>query len=111
MNTSHTHSSLEQDIEFLNRLLDEVVIEQEGEAFLDQARKIRLLAQEIRKNHQPEKIRQQHEQIQKLKFEEAFKTAKIFMVYFQLVNLCEEMQRIRRIRFYKMEEHSLKEMS
>ncbi len=49
--------------------------------------------------------------IDSLSLEEAYKVARAFSIYFQLVNIAEERQRIRRLREYAKDQSSLLDMS
>ncbi len=49
--------------------------------------------------------------IRSLDLEDAYKVARAFTMYFQLVNIAEEMQRVRRIREYDRDMTTLQDMS
>ena len=102
---------LRHDIRFLTRLLTEVIREQEGEDLLLKIEEIRTLAQEIRVNHNPLMIESQKKLIDSLSLDEAYNVARAFTVYFQMVNIAEEVQRIRRLRDYERSPEVFQEMS
>ncbi len=103
--------NLRQDIRLLTGLLADVIREQEGEPILLKIEEIRTLAREIRGNHNPLLIESQKKLIQSLSLDEAYNVARAFTVYFQLVNIAEEVQRIRRLREYDRSTEALQEMS
>jgi phosphoenolpyruvate carboxylase len=102
---------LRKDIRFLTTLLGDVIREQEGEKLFSKIEQIRNLAKNIRQNPKEEWIEEQKKVISGLDLEEAYKIARAFTIYFQLVNIAEEAQRIRRIREYDKNPQSLEEMS
>ena len=89
----------------------EIIREQEGDELLLKIEEIRTLAQEIRNNHNPLMIESQKKLIQSLTLDEAYNVARAFTVYFQMVNIAEEVQRIRRLRDYERSPEIFQEMS
>ena len=107
-----THDGrLRKDVRFLTTLLGDVIREQEGEKLFSKIELIRLHAKNIRQDAQPEMIAEQKELIKSLDLEEAYKIARAFTIYFQLVNIAEEMQRVRRIREYEKHASEPQDMS
>jgi phosphoenolpyruvate carboxylase len=106
-----SQNQLRLDIRFLSRLLGEVIREQEGEPLLLKIEEIRTLAQEIREKRNPLMIESQKKLIRSLSLDEAYKIARAFTIYFQLVNIAEEVQRIRRLRDYERSPEVFQEMS
>ena len=104
-------SILKKDIRFLTTLLGDVIREQEGEGLFLKVERIRKLAKEIRQNPNPELIAEQKKIIHSLSIEEAYKIARAFTIYFQLVNIVEERQRVRRVREYEKDTALLQDMS
>ena len=92
-------------------LLAEVIREQEGEKLVLKIEQIRTLAKEIRGNSNPLLIESQKKLINSLTLVEAYQVARAFTIYFQLVNIAEEVQRIRRLRDYDRSDDALQEMS
>ena len=106
-----SQQQLKQDIRFLTGLLADIIREQEGEALLSKIEEIRTLAKEIRQNPNPLLIESQKKLIRSLSLDEAYNVARAFTIYFQLVNIAEEVQRIRRLRDYDRSPDVLQEMS
>jgi len=102
--------ALRRDVRFLTSLLGEIIQEQEGPAFFHTIEKVRTLAKASREQEggAPRKFRRIIEQ---LPLESALKVARAFTIYFQLVNLAEEAQRIRRIHWYESQPGPGLEMS
>ena len=93
--------ALRRDVRFLTSLLGEIIREQEGTAFFRLIEKIRKLAKAGRAEGAAQSAQTLKRVIQGLAFDTAFKVARAFTLYFQLVNLAEEAQRIRRILWYE----------
>ncbi len=106
-----TSLALRKDVRFLTTLLGDVIREQEGEKLFSKIEQIRVLAKNIRKNPEPELIAEQKKLIRSLDLDEAYKIARAFTIYFQLVNIAEEMQRVRRIREYEKDLSAYQDMS
>ncbi len=107
--SSHTH--IRQDVRFLMGLLSDIIKEQEGEELLLKIEQIRTLAKEIRHTHNPLLVESQKKLIASLTLTESYHVARSFTIYFQLVNIAEEVQRIRRLRDYDKSEDVLQDMS
>ena len=108
---SNPFSALRRDVRFLTTLLGNVVLEQEGEKLFSKIEEIRRLAKSIRQNPQAESIAEQKKIIRSLSSDEAYKVARAFTIYFQLVNIAEEAQRVRRIREYEKDPNLYQDMS
>lgn len=106
-----TFDQLKKDVRFLTTLLGNVIREQEGEKLFQKIERIRGLTKEIRRSPTPALITKQKKLIRSLNLNEAHKIARAFTIYFQLTNIAEEMQRVRRIREYDRDETSLQDMS
>lgn len=102
---------LNQNIKFLTGLLTEVLREQHGEGVLSTLEEIRTLAKEIRRTQNPLLVESQKKLIAALTMDEAIIVARALTIYFQLVNIAEEVQRIRRLRDYDRDPDALQEMS
>ncbi|MBI1883945.1 MAG: phosphoenolpyruvate carboxylase [Chlamydiae bacterium] len=107
----HESSSLKKDVRFLTTLLGDVIREQEGEDLFLKVEEIRKLAKKIRECPTDEKISEQKRIIHQLTLDEAYKIARAFTIYFQLVNIAEERHRVRRIRSYEKDLSLFQEMS
>ena len=106
-----SHAHIRQDVKFLMGLLADVIREQEGEALLLKIEQIRTLAKEIRHSHNPLLVESQKKLIASLTLTESYHVARSFTIYFQLVNIAEEVQRIRRLRDYDKRDDVLQNMS
>lgn len=98
------------DVRFLTSLLGEIIREQEGRSFFQAVERIRVLAKASRAAQAGEVARLRRA-IEQLPYLQALKVARAFTIYFQLVNLAEEAQRIRRIRWYETQPGQHLEMS
>ncbi|MBI2095692.1 MAG: phosphoenolpyruvate carboxylase [Candidatus Omnitrophica bacterium] len=103
--------ALRKDVRFLTTFLGDVIREQEGERLFRKIERIRGLAKRLRENPSPSLIARQKKIIGSLSLIEAHKIARAFTIHFQLVNLAEEMQRVRRIREYGRDPSLLQDMS
>jgi phosphoenolpyruvate carboxylase len=90
--------ALKQDVRFLTTILGDAIVELEGRRFFEKVEKIRKLAKSIRAGHSEKLINKQKRFIDSLSIEEAYKVARAFTIYFQLVNMAEEHHRARRLR-------------
>jgi len=106
-----SQSHIRQDIRFLMDMLAQVIREQEGEELVLKIEQVRALAREIRLNHNPLVVESQKKLIASLSLTEAYQVARAFTIYFQLVNIAEEVQRIRRLRDYDRSDEVLQDMS
>ncbi len=84
---------LRQDVRLLGRILGEVLVEQEGEAFLADEERVRELAREDSGRLAA--------LVRGFDLEKQGKILRAFAVYFQLANLAEQHHRIRRRREYR----------
>ncbi len=104
-------SPLKKDIRFLTTLLGDIIRELEGESIFLKIEEIRELAKAIRENPNPDLASRQKGIVLSLNLDEAYKVARAFTIYFQLVNIAEQAQRISRIRAYDRNPSSPQEMS
>ncbi|MBI3332917.1 MAG: phosphoenolpyruvate carboxylase, partial [Candidatus Omnitrophica bacterium] len=102
--------ALRRDVRFLTSLLGEIIREQEGAALFRTIEKIRTLAKASRARGGGQ-IRRLSRLIARLPYKTALKVARAFTIYFQLVNLAEEAQRIRRILWYESQSGQSLDMS
>lgn len=96
-----SENSLNKDIRFLTTLLGEIIEEQEGKSFLNVIEQVRKNSIEYRKKYEPKILQRQKKIIQSLTLTEAYKVARAFTMYFQLVNIAEETERVRKISAYE----------
>lgn len=99
MDTTHNQeannrSRISSTIHFLGHLLGDVIREQAGDELFDLEEHIRLLAKELRSTGQPELLTEIQSITAKLTTAEALVLIKSFSIYFALVNLAEQLQRI-----------------
>jgi len=92
---------LRRDVDFLGRLLGEVIIEQEGQELFNLEERVRRLS--IRRRRGPKAERQAAADelsalLQKMPLEQAEPVLRAFSTYFRLANLAEQHHRIRRFR-------------
>lgn len=92
---------LRRDVRFLTTLLGEIIQEQEGKGLIQLLENIRSLAKAIRAEHRPELAKKMERIIQSLSLSQAYKVGRAFTIFFQLVNLAEEAQRVRRVKEYE----------
>lgn len=104
-------NDLRKDVRFLTTLLGDVIREQEGEKLFAKIEEIRNLAKSIRQEPKPTLIEEQKKLIRSLDLDDAYKIGRAFTIYFQLVNIAEEMERIRRIRNYEKDANARQDMS
>ncbi|MCG3176547.1 MAG: Phosphoenolpyruvate carboxylase [Candidatus Omnitrophica bacterium] len=109
--STETMGPLRKDVRYLTTLLGDVIREQEGERLFATIELVRSLAKKIRTSPQPSLVTELRRVIRGLSLEESLKVARAFTIYFQLVNLAEEAQRVRRIREYDRDEATLQDMS
>lgn len=102
---------LSKDVRFLTTLLGDVIREQEGKRLYDIIEEIRRTSKAIRRGHDPKLVKKLEKLIDSLSLDDAYKVARAFTIFFQLVNIAEEMQRVRRIRDYDRDPSRLQDMS
>lgn len=102
---------LRKDVRFLTTLLGDVIREQEGKRLFDIIEEIRKTSKAIRLRHDPKLVKKLEKLIDSLSLDDAYKVARAFTIFFQLVNIAEEMQRVRRIRDYDRDPSRMQDMS
>jgi len=95
--------ALRRDVRFLTSLLGHTILEQEGPRLFRLIERIRRQTTAIRQSPSSSKISRLRRTIRGLSVPEAMQIARAFTIYFQLVNLAEEQQRIRRLRAYEQQ--------
>jgi phosphoenolpyruvate carboxylase len=96
--TSGARDPLAREVKLLGALLGEVIVEQEGEDLLDLVERIRLAAIALRRSDSPEDRRAMAAEMDAIDLPRAEVLIRAFGLYFQLANLAEEKQRVRRLR-------------
>ncbi len=99
---------LRQEVRFLTTRLGAMIREQAGERVYQRVEQVRLLAKAIRQRHDPADIRAKRRLLGRLSRSEAHQVAHAFSLFFQLVNLCEERERIRHLRSHAAPPQSLR---
>ncbi len=89
---------LRRDINFLGRILGQVLIEQEGLELYQAEEDIRLMCKRLRFSYDSNRDRELWDRIEKLSPRELERVTRAFSVYFQLINIAEQYHRIRRKR-------------
>ncbi|MEX0938090.1 MAG: phosphoenolpyruvate carboxylase [Pirellulales bacterium] len=89
---------LRREVRFITTRLGNIVREQAGKTAYQHIEQARKLAKRMRRNPDPEHTGNMQQLIQGLSIHEAEQTAHAFSLFFQLVNLCEERARIRKLR-------------
>lgn len=90
---------LRRDVRLLGDLLGQVIVEQRGEPMLDAVERIRLMSRDLReRNADASERRDLHELVTSLGAQDRADVLRSFSLYFQLVNLAEQVHRIRRRR-------------
>ncbi len=92
---------LRDDINLLGNLLGEMLVHQEGQKLFETEERIRKLAIRVRRRPNARDERALQNLLAKLPIASAEKVVRAFSVYFQLVNIAEENQRLRRKRHYE----------
>jgi phosphoenolpyruvate carboxylase len=106
-----TFDRLRKDVRFLTTLLGDVIRDQEGKRLFDIIEEIRITSKKIRLRHDSKLVKKLEKLIDGLSLDDAYKVARAFTIFFQLVNIAEEMQRVRRIRDYDRDPARLQDMS
>jgi len=99
-----TDAPLRRDVRLLGDLLGRVLVEQEGEALLDDVERIRGLARAARRGADQDELT---DAVAALPLERQASVLRAFATYFQLANVAEQQHRIRRRRAYAHEERQL----
>ncbi|MFQ3596890.1 MAG: phosphoenolpyruvate carboxylase [Chloroherpetonaceae bacterium] len=99
--------ALQRDVKLLGNLLGKVLIEQQGERFLELEEKIRLLCKEIRQNKSTERHAELIQLIDDIGFDDADNLVRAFGTYFHLVNVAEQFHQIRITRATEISQGAL----
>lgn len=92
---------LRNDVRFLGNILGWVLIGQEGREIFDIEEKIRALTKDMRTDYRKSQKDELVATIRSLSDEDLYKVTRAFTIYFKLVNIAEQIHRIRRRREYK----------
>ncbi len=91
------NEQLRQEVRFLTTRLGAMVREQSGGKVFSAIEVLRNVAKQIRQSPDPPLVEAKERAIQHLSPEEAAAVAHAFSLFFHLVNLCEERERVRRL--------------
>jgi len=93
--------TLRREVRFLTTRLGAIAQEQCGPKVFAAIENLRHLSKQIRQNPAPTLVKANEYQIKRLTLGQASDVAHAFSLFFHLVNLCEERQRVRRLRAYE----------
>jgi phosphoenolpyruvate carboxylase len=98
------NEQLRQEVRFLTTRLGAMVREQSGPGVFSAIEVLRKVAKNIRQTPSPKLLKAKARAINRLSVEDAAAVAHAFSLFFHLVNLCEERERIRRLRAHDRQE-------
>jgi phosphoenolpyruvate carboxylase len=93
-----------REVRLLTTRLGAIVQEQCGQSVFAAIESLRKLSKQLRQNPDPELLKLTEREVNRLSLGEAADVAHAFSLFFHLVNLCEERQRVRRLAAYESEE-------
>ncbi|MGH9344722.1 MAG: phosphoenolpyruvate carboxylase [Terriglobia bacterium] len=95
---------MRREVRTLTTRLGAIVQEQCGAKVFDSIESLRTLAKQIRQRPDPALLSANGQAVTSLSLDEATNVAHAFSLFFHLVNLCEERERIRRLEAYERQE-------
>ncbi len=95
---------LRHEVRLLTTRLGALIQEQSGRKTFEAVETLRRLSKQLRQNSEPELLAAADLELRSLPLDRAADVAHAFSLFFHLVNLCEERQRIRRLRHYESQE-------
>ncbi len=93
--------TLRREVRFLTTRLGAIAREQAGEATFHTIENLRQLAKKLRLHPSSELLDANDREVRHLTLDRAADVAHAFSLFFHIVNLCEERQRVRRLRAYE----------
>jgi phosphoenolpyruvate carboxylase len=96
--------ALRHQVRFLTTRLGAIVREQSGPETFAAIENLRQLSKQIRRRVDPALLTTAEQEVRRLTLLRATDVAHAFSLFFHLVNLCEERQRVRRLRAYEQQE-------
>jgi phosphoenolpyruvate carboxylase len=96
---------LRREVRLLTTRLGTIVQEQCGPKVFEAIENLRRLSKQIRQSPTPELLEANQDEVNRLTLAQASDVAHAFSLFFHLVNLCEERQRVRRLHEYEQEEN------
>ena len=97
---------LRREVRLLTTRLGAVIQEQSGRKTFDAIETLRRLSKQLRQTSDPDLLAAGDREVRSLSLDRAADVAHAFSLFFHLVNLCEERQRVRRLRQYESEENA-----
>jgi phosphoenolpyruvate carboxylase len=97
---------LRREVRLLTTRLGAVIQEQSGRKTFEAVENLRRLSKQLRQTSDPDLLAASDREVRSLSLERAADVAHAFSLFFHLVNLCEERQRVRRLRQYESEENA-----
>jgi phosphoenolpyruvate carboxylase len=101
LNKQTTTSLLRRDVRFLGHILGEVLVHQGGQGLFNMVEQIREMSKTLRASFIPELFEELKSTVKNLDPDIRHQVIRAFAIYFQLVNIAEQNQRIRRKRDYE----------
>ncbi|MDR3674858.1 MAG: phosphoenolpyruvate carboxylase, partial [Acidobacteriota bacterium] len=95
---------LRQEVRFLTTRLGAIVREQSGPGVFSAIEVLRKVAKQIRQTPNPKLLKTKERAINRLSVNDATAVAHAFSLFFHLVNLCEERERVRRLHAHDGQE-------
>ena len=92
---------LRREVRFLTTRLGAIAREQAGDATFQVIENLRKLSKNLRQHPNPDLLLANDREVKQLTLRSARDVAHAFSLFFHLVNLCEERQRVRRLRTYE----------
>ena len=92
---------LRREVRLLTTRLGSIARELAGEETFRAIENLRGFSKQLRQNPSPELLSSNQQEVQRLSLRRATEVAHAFSLFFHLVNLCEERQRVRRLRAYE----------
>jgi phosphoenolpyruvate carboxylase len=92
---------LRREVRLLTTRLGSIARELAGEEIFRAIENLRSFSKQLRQNPSPELLNSNEQEVQRLTVGRATEVAHAFSLFFHLVNLCEERQRVRRLRAYE----------
>ncbi len=96
--------TLRKEVRLLTTRLGAIVQEQRGPKTFQAIETLRQLSKQIRQNGDPKLVQAKENTVRKLSLTRAEDVAHAFSLFFHLVNLCEERQRVRRLEAYERQD-------
>src|SRR5271170_8092425 len=95
------NEQLRQEVRFLTTRLGAIVREQAGREVFSAIEELRKVAKQIRQSPHPRLLEAKERVVRRLSAEQAAAVAHAFSLFFHLVNLCEERERVRRLHSHE----------